>query len=111
MPDPKSESAPQALQVQAGTFGLFYIIDLETPGLFIAGRSEEEAAERASRAKRVLETGLGEVEGHDLWKTKEDRLVFIPRSNWQTTAQAVETLDRLKIALTLWFDLGEMTRA
>lgn len=87
------------MNVEQGDAGLFYGIDPETPGAFVAGSTATETRKRVQAARLLLTEGRGKVDGHVLYTTElHGNPMLVPTPEWQTPSQLKETLLRLQHA-------------
>jgi hypothetical protein len=83
------------VKVEQGKHGLYYATDPEVRGLFVAGRTETEARSRAKEGQRSIELDQDIVEDHHLHTHTSGLRVLVPLPEWQTEAQAHETVGYL----------------
>jgi len=93
-----------SLQVERGEAGLFYGVDPDIPGLFVAAVHRETVTVLAQLALTAMKQRRNSVlPGHSIWSHPVTGKAFIlPNDAWQTRAQRRETAWR---ALDVFEDL------
>ena len=93
-----------SLEVEHGEAGLFYAVDPEIPGLFVAAAYQDTVIALAQLAIIAMnERRNTPLPGHSIWSHPVTGKAFVlPNDGWQTRAQRHETAWR---ALQVFEDL------
>jgi hypothetical protein len=79
-----------------GDRGLWYLIDTENPGVFIAAPDPDQALSIADEARRCLPIAEDSVPLHTLHDHAGGGRVTVPDEAWMSPPQRVETISFLR---------------
>ena len=82
--------------IERGDHGLFYLIDREERGIFIAASTWQEATELAALARNALVSGRGDVPKHVIHDHVSGTKITVPTPDWMTPEQRQESVARLQ---------------